>query len=505
MSDPVNKEGTREAEPPVQQIDVAEIARKAAEEAAEKVRKEFEEREAKRAAFRKEVEFFCELSGVRAIDECVAHADGDIEKAREWIREKRKVAAANATRDVYIDMGADAKDKHTDAIRSAFLTKAYQDAGVDPTVREKLDPEAKRAAGWEDFRHMSPMEIAQECLRMDGFNLRGLNRVDIAQLALTGRMPFGMRASTAVSTGYNVVGTFPQLTLDAFNKTMLAGYMQYPMTWSRCFRQAPSARDFKNLNRIRLGEIPNLEVWPTNQVMNQVSMADEKESYAVESFADEISFSWKLLVNDDMDALTRVPMMLGVAAARTVNSAAWSVITANGNLQDGVALFATATGSRKKDNYTSSGAAPSVTEVAKGKNLMRQQVGVNKPDATASDQILNITPSYLIVPSALETVGAQLVNSQYDPASSKFQVFNPFTGLELIVEPLLDSNSTTAWYLAATPALIDTIEVTFLQGQENPVVRNYMDDKTWAQVFQVVQTFAAKAIDFRGLYKNAGA
>ncbi|MEO5375977.1 MAG: hypothetical protein H7840_17265, partial [Alphaproteobacteria bacterium] len=37
--------------------------------------------------------------------------------------------------------------------------------------------------------------------------------------------------------------------------------------------------------------------------------------------------------------------------------------------------------------------------------------------------------------------------------------------LAVIAEPRLDDTSTTAWYLAADPAQIDTIEYAYLEGQ----------------------------------------
>ena len=74
-----------------------------------------------------------------------------------------------------------------------------------------------------------------------------------------------------------------------------------------------------------------------------------------------------------------------------------------------------------------------------------------------------------------------------------------------VIEPLLDANSTTAWYLFAEPTRIETVEVTFLQGQESPVTRSYVEPKNLAQNFIILQTFAAKALDHRGIQKHAGA
>ena len=99
----------------------------------------------------------------------------------------------------------------------------------------------------------------------------------------------------------------------------------------------------------------------------------------------------------------------------------------------------------------------------------------------------------------------QLVNSSADPAASgNSGIYNPSRGLTVIIEPLLDANSTTAWYLGASPSQVDTIEVSFLQGQETPVINDYVDEATWSRKVTVVQCFAAKAVDHRGLQRHDG-
>ena len=77
--------------------------------------------------------------------------------------------------------------------------------------------------------------------------------------------------------------------------------------------------------------------------------------------------------------------------------------------------------------------------------------------------------------------------------------------LSVIGEPQLDSNSATAWYLAAANTQIDTVELSFLQGEESPVLENEWDFDKDVYKYKIRQTFGVKAIDYRGLYKNPGA
>jgi hypothetical protein len=120
---------------------------------------------------------------------------------------------------------------------------------------------------------------------------------------------------------------------------------------------------------------------------------------------------------------------------------------------------------------------------------------------------LNLTPSYLIVPAALEQTAYQLTSSNYTPA--KQSDVNEFrtggrTSLEPIVEPVLDANSLTAWYLASNNGQVDTVEYCYLDGAEGPVIEQEVGFEIDGLSLKARLDFAAKAIDYRGLYQGAG-
>jgi len=115
----------------------------------------------------------------------------------------------------------------------------------------------------------------------------------------------------------------------------------------------------------------------------------------------------------------------------------------------------------------------------------------------------------------LEATALALVNSTADPAaggsavgtSGNANLYGPSgpRRLEVISDAVLDSSSTQYWYLAASPNEIDTVEITYLQGEESPVMESEWDYKTDTWNYKIRQTFAAKAIDWRGLFCNDGA
>jgi hypothetical protein len=453
-----------------------DIARLAAEATARTLANE----RAAQAAFEAEARDLCELAGMPEEFDKIRHMQS-IGAVRLFLNQRRADAAATIPHGAAIRFSSNGFDRLQADIGNAITRRAVLNAvGNDSQRAERhLSPELQKFND-SQFRHASLYQLAETTLQALGVRTLGLSREDVAIAAMFG---------TSKVRGLRSDGP----------------YTEAPSTWRGPMRQGTSVADFKQINRLRMGAIPNLPIWNDTSEPNKASFADARESYAVESRSLGVSFSYKLLVNDDMDALTRTPVMLGAAAARTVNAVAWAQLTSNPTLSDGVSLFSAVSGARKRSNYTTGTGAPSVTTLGTLTNLMRQMRGENTPEGAESDDILNLQPRYLVVPSALETVALQLVNSAYDPNSSvNTLVYNPARTMIPVVEPILDANSTLAWYLFADPSTIDTIEVTFLQGQEVPLVRSYMDEKKLSMEYFILQTFAAKAMNHRGIQKHKG-
>lgn len=441
-------------------------------------------------------------------------ADGAMDKVRTRIADYRKANTERISGDFssgIVQAGEAQRDKHRSALHSALLVRAYDLNGYGEA--EKRLPSDKRAAGWENFRNIRLLDFARECLMADGYRyeeLRGLTGEQIAKAAMGWPERIGLRHPCEVlgnrGHAYHTTGSLAYITLDAMHKVTTDGYNEAPSTWRGPMRQAASVPDFKNKHVVKFSAAGNLPIWQDNKSPNETAFANEKESYAVEARAEVASFSWQLYVNDDQDTLGRVPSLLGAAAKRTVNTVAWAQVTGNPTLADGQALFlANATGNRKRSNLTTGAATPSVSTLQTMTNKMMQMRGLNTPEGNESTDILNIMPVYIVGPTALRTTILQLIKSVADPASSNANVFNPVQGLIPVIEPLLDANSTTAWYLFASPSQVDTVEVSFLQGQETPVIDSYVDEATWCRKVMIVQSFAAKAIDHRGVQRHDGA
>jgi len=388
-------------------------------------------------------------------------------------------------------------DKFNAAVRDGLIMRSVASSGVS---RPAFEGENKPAPGADDFRHMSMMRIAERILQRGRINTDRMNQKDIAMVAL-GHTPTINRIQRA-GEAYHTTGSFPNLLLDAANKTLNAGYEEADYTWSMWARQAPSVADFKEINRIRFSESPDLEHVPENSDYPEGSESDEREKYSIEKFGRVFSVTWETVVNDDLDAISRIPAMHGAAARRTQNKKVYEVLTDNDDLNDGVALFHSS-----HSNLAGSTGAPSITTLNAAYVSMMTQTGL-------TDAIINVVPRFIIVPVALSATVLQLLGSMADPSaggtaagnSNTKNIYGPGGGRALtpIVEPQLDGNSATAWYLAAANNQVDTVELAFLQGEESPVIESEWDFNKDVWKHKVRQTFGTKAIDYRGVYKNAG-
>lgn len=134
-----------------------------------------------------------------------------------------------------------------------------------------------------------------------------------------------------------------------------------------------------------------------------------------------------------------------------------------------------------------------------GWTTMAKQTGLDKKT------VLNVRPAFLIVPASLELKAEQLVAQNLVPAATSSVVPQSIRTLAPISEPRLDAASETAWYLAASPNQIDTIEYAYLEGQQGAYIETRNGFDVDGVEIKCRLDFGAKAIDWRGLYKNPGA
>lgn len=401
----------------------------------------------------------------RSFAEDLVKRGTDIDEARRLILDQM-AAKSEETRtfsQVSIPLGGrDEAITRREAVANALLHR------YSPTLFE-LEDAARQ------YRGMTLMELARESLGKAGVNTRGLSRDEVATRAL------------------HSTSDFPEILSAVTNKTLRQAYEAYPRTFMLFCRQV-LATDFKAMHRVQLGEAPQLLEVGESGEFKRGTLGESKESYKVKTYGRVVAITRQTLINDDLDAFTRIPAMYGNSIAQLESDVVWDIITANPAMADGNALF-----HATHKNLAGTGAALDVTTVGAARAAMAKQTGLDKKT------VLNVRPAYLIVPAALELKAEQLVAQNLVPAATASVVPQSIRTLTPISEPRLDAASATAWYLAASPNQIDTIEYAYLEGQQGAYIETRNGFDVDGVEIKCRLDFGAKAIDWRGLYKNPGA
>ena len=395
--------------------------------------------------------------------------------------------------------GQDAQETKLSQMQSAmllrsnpklFLSKDHRGVaylnGCGEDVQRKHEDLAR------EYRGFSLLEMAREYLSLRGISHRGMNKMQIAELALRGN---GTRIETF---GAESTSDFPAILANVANKTLRMAYEAYPRTFQALAKQVTAA-DFKPINRVQLSDAPALQQINEKGEFHRANLTDSNQNYSLATFGEIVALTRKVIINDDLQAFTRVPAVLGVAAAQLESNTVWAVITANQVMQqDNVALFNSA------HNNLQTGAGTSIITAALGALAIgRQYLRLQKgPQGT----YLNLVPRFIVVPAALENYMLQAVYPANIASTDVTKVVPEWVrSLVPVVEPRLDANSEIIWYLFADPAQIDTLEYCYLEGQEGVYIETRQGFDVDGVEIKARLDFAAQAIDYRGMQYMAGA
>jgi hypothetical protein len=346
------------------------------------------------------------------------------------------------------------------------------------------------------YANMSLLRIAEECLEGAGIKTRGLSPDSIARMALRGPAGtftsgerFGLELFDA--GGMAGVSDFPSIVANVANKKLRQAYEAAPRTFTQFCTQV-TANDFKPLNSIQLSDLAALPVLNENGEFHRSALSDSKETYSLATYGEIVALTRKVIINDDLQAFTRVPSLLGMAAARLESDTVWNLIINNGNMSDAVALF------HANHNNLVTTNALAVAGMIAARAKMRLQKG-------PKNTILNLVPKYLIVSAAQEGTAYQIINPLNLAATATTADVPSFLRtMTPIVEPRLDaaSNGTTTWYLVADPSQISTIEYAYLAGQQGVFIETRQGFDVDGVEIKARMDFGAAPVEYRGLQKN---
>ncbi len=280
---------------------------------------------------------------------------------------------------------------------------------------------------------------------------------------------------------------------NAITKRLVQDYAAQPQDWKK-FCAIRSIRDYKPQYRVLLHDFGALDSVNENAAYTNLAWDDTRETYTPAKRGNLVVVTREAILNDDLEAVRRIPAKLAVAAATTINEFVYGLFTDNPQLADSSTVFdadsQTTHQNRGTDALAASALQAAITAMMKQTNSAGKRLGIR--------------PRYLLLPPDLYWTAVTLLNSTLLPGSQNNDA-NPLQGM---LEPIVVPQFTDAkdYYLMADPAQIECLEVGFINGQETPELL-VQDNPTAGSVFtndaisyKVRWEFGGGWLDYRGAY-----
>lgn len=378
-----------------------------------------------------------------------------------------------------VQLGEDARDKWVRGAMYGLLARCGMAGLVGK--HEGLKPEQMDPA---EFRGMSLIDLAREALTRRGVQVRGLDRMDIAGQAMTHR------------ANYQTTSDFAILLENTMHRILRAAYALQVDTWSR-WCGIGTVSDFRAHNWYRIGSLTEFESLNEHGEFKNKGIPDgEKSTYQVTTKGNIIPVTRQVIVNDDLGAMTRLTSMMGRAAKLSIEKAVYALLGQNSGLgptqSDSQPLF------HSNRANVGSGAAISVASIDADRVILASQKDPNGVD------FIDLRPDVLLVPIGIGGEARVINDAQYDPdTANKLQRPNKVRGLfrDIVDTPRL---SGTRRYMFADRNTAPVVLVSFLEGQQEPVLETRDGWRIDGVELKGRLDFGVDVVDYRGAVTNAG-
>lgn len=285
--------------------------------------------------------------------------------------------------------------------------------------------------------------------------------------------------------------------LNSMTKRLVKDYQAQPRWWRPVVRVV-GITDMKEQNRVLLNDFAALSTVGENAAYSNLAWGDTRENYTPGKRGNLVVVTLESILNDDLHAITRIPTKLAASAAVTLNEFVSGLFTANAGA--GPAMADTFNVFDAGNHQGNSG-----TTALSSAAVQSATVAMLKYANSASKR-LGVRPRYLLVPAELAFTAQVITESTQAPGGSDNDVNVLRGALEPIVVPQwTDANN---WYLMADPAVVEGIEIGFLNGQETPDLL-VQDNPTDGSVFtndaisyKVRHIFGGGWLDYRAGYAS---
>lgn len=383
---------------------------------------------------------------------------------------------------------------------SETAQKAHLDAQI--AVLAKLSEAAPTGSGQPSIE-VTKDEATKLMEGLDGFFMddpKGFRSFREAYIAFTGDKQItgqiteakGMRRFTRMLEAMDS-SSWANVLTTSMNKRLLSDYRAKGGAYSDWGRDwlctVSPASNFLTMERSQIGGYGNLSTVGEGQPYNDMtSPGDEKTTFAVAKRGGVDAITLEMVINDQVSAIRRIPQNMAMAARRTLVEFVYGLITANPTLDiDSVALF-------HDDHANKTTSALSASTWKAGRLAMLKQT------QKTSGKRLGLIAQHLIVPPDLEETAVNLFRktTENDPQF--------IHDTKVAIHVMAHATNATNWFVCAGKDQAEQIEISFLNGQEEPEIvvadnpaagAMFTNDK---QVFKIRHIYGGDVVDFRPFY-----
>lgn len=377
---------------------------------------------------------------------------------------------------------------------------------------ESLKPNAvRRQAGYTDqiidqamsaeYRGFGIQTLFYEVIRAAGMNVRpGLVNEEFIDT--------GFRADKALRAAGMATISLTGILGNVANKILISAYDSVATVWQH-FCAIGSNPDFKVGTRYRLDSTGAMKKIGMDGKIHSAGLAEAGYTSQLDTYAVMLKLPRTLIYNDDLNSFALIPQQLGRMGSLRREEAFFVLVLSNANN-----FFHT----NNKNLLTGSGSALAIAGLTGSSTAFLKMTDSNgKP-------ILS-NPNRLLVPTALAVTADNLYTSLTlsessgagntlggvdNPHRSKYKAhpsgYLDNTAIRDQDGKALSGQSATAWYQFADPAQLAAFRMSFLNGQQTPMVsaaEGGFDEL--AVQWRIVDDFVASQEDPAGAVKNNGA
>jgi hypothetical protein len=275
------------------------------------------------------------------------------------------------------------------------------------------------------------------------------------------RAAFGMQSQGMMRAGGFSTISISTILSNIANKFLRAGFDSVDMTPMR-IAAIRNVRDFKTITTTSLIADTEFEKVGPDGELKHGTLSELTYTNKAETYGRMLAITRTDYINDDLGAITAVPMKLGRGAGLKLNNIFWTKFLNNSS------FF---TSGRTNVNTA-------VADMTIGGLQATETIFMDQTDPNGDP--LGMEASILLVPTPLKVSANTLMKSEkvVTGASSTIGEANPYAGRFRVESSPYMSNanytgySAAAWYMIADPAVLPVIEIVALNGRVEPTVES---------------------------------